>query len=245
MKQHLLKEIGLTKWESQTYIAVLELGSTTTGPLVKKSLIPQSKIYGVLDSLTEKGLVSYIIKGKIKYFQAVNPKRILQLFKEKENQMEKMLMQLEQKQTQDTQSVELFSGMKAIKMMFIGMVESIKEKEEWYGFSKGETVKNPEIEDFYEWWGTQKKIRNINDHLLISLKNKKNFEKSIEKDSLKIVKKITRYSSISFPGDVAIFKNQVVILNWQENPSAILITNANLAQEYKDFFLGLWKLAKH
>jgi len=77
------------------------------------------------------------------------------------------------------------------------------------------------------------------------IQKKVNFEKSIEKDSLKIVKKITRYSSISFPGDVAIFKNQVVILNWQENPSAILITNANLAQEYKDFFLGLWKLAKH
>ena len=34
--EELLREIGLSNWETRVYIALLELGSTTTGPLVKK-----------------------------------------------------------------------------------------------------------------------------------------------------------------------------------------------------------------
>jgi len=66
-------------------------------------------------------------------------------------------------------------------------------------------------------------------------------EKSISEDNLVGFKKIVRYSKGSFPGDVAIFRNQVVILNWEESPTATLITNSNLAEQYKDFFLDLWK----
>lgn len=236
----ILKDIGLSLWETKTYLALLELGSTTTGPLVKKSSVPQSKIYGVLEELIAKGLVSYIVKGKIKYFQASNPKRILEMFKDKEKQVEGLIKELETRQGEEKPSVELFEGIKAIRQMFMGMITEAKKGEFWYGFSTGETSLNKEIEDFYEWWGSQKRVAGLKDHLLISKENKAEFEKSIEKESLPFVRKITRYSGVSFPGDVAIFRNQVVILNWTLNPSATLITNSNLAKQYKDFFLGLW-----
>ena len=67
--KELLAEIGLTERESKVYLALLELGSTTTGPLVKKSEVPNSKVYEILESLQNKGLVSWITKGKTKYFQ--------------------------------------------------------------------------------------------------------------------------------------------------------------------------------
>lgn len=242
--RELLLDIGLSKWESQTYLALLELGSTTTGALIQKSEVPQSKIYGVLDSLIKKGLVSYIIKGKIKYFQASNPKRILDLFRDKEKRIEVLIEELKSKQSEKKQSSELFEGLKAIRGMFLGMINEIKKGEDWFGFSRGIDYSDETIE-FYNWWGMRKAISGLKDHLLISLQNKKEFERGIDKDSLKTMKKkLLRYSPISFPGDVAIFRDQVVILNWEDKPTAILITSKNLSRQYKDFFLGLWKIAK-
>jgi sugar-specific transcriptional regulator TrmB len=241
--RELLTEIGLTNWESQTYLALLEIGSTTTGPLVQKSEVPQSKIYGVLDSLIKNGLVNYVIKGKIKYFQASDSKRILDLFKEKEKKIEFLLNELKNKQSEEKHSVELFEGLKSIRMMLVSMIKNVK-KEEWYGFSTGKTSTNLKIEEFYEWWGAQKLLAGLKDHLLISLENRDIFLKSSSKEALQFIKKITKYTPISFPGDVAIFRNQVVILNWEETPTAILITSQNLSKQYKDFFLGLWKVAE-
>jgi sugar-specific transcriptional regulator TrmB len=243
MENELLKDIGLSAWESQSYMALLELGQTTTGPLVKKSEVPQSKIYGVLESLIKKGLVSYIVKGQIKYFQASSPKRILDLFKEKEKQVESLLKDLEQRQKQEKHSVELFEGTRAIKAMLMGIIENAKS-EDWYGFSTGKTSLSPEIEDFYEWWGAQKQIAGLKDHLLISSENKEEFLRSIEKESLPAIRKILKFSKVSFPGDTAIFRNQVIIFNWENISTATLISNKSLAEEYKDFFLGLWKFAK-
>lgn len=239
--EQLLKEIGLSNWETQAYLGLLELGQVTTGPLVKKCQVPQSKIYGVLENLISKGLVSYIIKGQIKYFQASSPKRILDLFKQKEKQVSQIIEEISKKQKQEKHSVELFEGLKAIKAMFLGMIEDGGKGEDWYGFSTGETSLDKEIEVFYEWWGSQKAIAGLKDHLLMSIKNKQAFEKALSKEDVKYIRKITRYSQVSFPGDVAIFRNQVVILNWNETPTATLITNKELAEQYKSFFLGLWK----
>ena len=54
VKTELLEEIGLTKSEIKVYLALLELGSSTTGPIVDKSKASSSKIYEILDKLMQK-----------------------------------------------------------------------------------------------------------------------------------------------------------------------------------------------
>lgn len=238
-----LQSIGLSKWEVQTYLALLELGETKTGELSKKAEVPQSKIYVVLDSLTRKGLVSHIIRGQTKYFQASDTKRILTLFKEKEAELKETLSKIQVKK-QEKQSVEIFEGFKAIRIMLSSLIEDAKKEEDFYGFSTGETSKNEEIEKFYEWWGERKIIAGLKDHLLISEKNKKEFEEAILKEDLPVVRKKTRYSLISFPGDVAIFRDNVIIFNYENKPTAILIISKTISREYRDFFLSVWNQTK-
>jgi len=73
MIQEALQELGLNRRESICYTALLELGSSKTGAIVKKTGIPSSKIYEILDKLINRGLVSYIKIGKIKHYQASDP----------------------------------------------------------------------------------------------------------------------------------------------------------------------------
>src|SRR3989344_2186615 len=82
-----LENIGLTKGEAKVYLALIELGSTTVGPLVKKANVAYSNIYEILNRLVDKGLVSYIVKSKTKYFQAASPKSFSDYFNKKEQEL--------------------------------------------------------------------------------------------------------------------------------------------------------------
>ncbi|MBU0667013.1 MAG: helix-turn-helix domain-containing protein [Nanoarchaeota archaeon] len=85
-----LQELGLNKRESICYSTLLELGSSKTGEICKKTKIPSSKIYEILNNLMQKGFVSYIIKGKIKHYQASNPQILLNIIEEKKKKSKKL-----------------------------------------------------------------------------------------------------------------------------------------------------------
>jgi len=87
MNLELLEEIGLTKGEIKVYLTLLKIGETTTGKIIETAQISSGKIYEILDKLIKKGLVSYIVKEKTKYFTASNPNRILDYLKEKEQDL--------------------------------------------------------------------------------------------------------------------------------------------------------------
>ena len=52
-----LKLIGFTEYTSRAYLALVKLGEATAPDIARESNIPQSKIYGVLDDLYDKGFV--------------------------------------------------------------------------------------------------------------------------------------------------------------------------------------------
>ena len=51
-------------------------------------LVSSSKIYEIMDKLIQKGLVSYIIKSGVKYFESAQPNRLLDYISEKEKKLE-------------------------------------------------------------------------------------------------------------------------------------------------------------
>ena len=83
----ILEKVGLTKGEIKVYLALIELGESSSGAIIIKAKVSRSKVYEVLEKLKEKGLVSEVIKENIKYFQAGNPKVILEYIKKKKEEL--------------------------------------------------------------------------------------------------------------------------------------------------------------
>lgn len=83
----ILEKIGLTKGESRVYLALLELGSSTTGHIVEKSRVSASKVYEILNRLAKKGIVSYIKKEKTRLYIAQDPKKLLDFLEEEEEKI--------------------------------------------------------------------------------------------------------------------------------------------------------------
>src|SRR3989338_10355313 len=95
-----LEELGLTHNEARTYTALLEIGETTTGAIVKKTGLHRVLIYDALERLIKKGLASFVIKENRKYFQATDPNRLLDFLKEKEEIAKSLLPELSLKREQ-------------------------------------------------------------------------------------------------------------------------------------------------
>jgi len=231
-----LQEIGLNRRESICYSALSELGSSKIGVICKKTGIPSSKIYEILNKLIQKGLVSYIIKGKIKHYQASDPKVLLSYIEEKRKKIKEILPQLLLKQKlSKKQSVEMFEGQKALFSLFIDLIKDAKSRELYLVFSINEENKNEQANIFFRNLTLRRKQKRLDVRLLKNIK----YYKKEKHTKLKI-----RYTKFSLPQGITIFRNYVIILSWIDSPVAIKIESVAFADQLKDFFLELWNIAK-
>ena len=83
MIEELSKYLDLSNTEAKVYLTLLKQGSVTTGTISKDTKFRTSTIYYVLEKLLSRGLVTFIYKSKIKYFQATPPEAYLDFLEEK------------------------------------------------------------------------------------------------------------------------------------------------------------------
>jgi HTH-type transcriptional regulator, sugar sensing transcriptional regulator len=236
MIQETLQELGLNKRESICYIALLELGSSKIGAIVKKTGIPSSKIYEILDKLIKRGLASYVKIGKIKHYQSSDPKTLLNYIDEKKKNIEEILPKLLLKQKLSTkQSVEMFEGQKALFSLFINLIKDAKANEQYFIFSINEENKNDAANLFFKNLAVRRKEKKLDVKLL---KNIKHYKKE------KHTKLKLKYTEFNLPQGITIFRDTVIILSWVESPIAIKIESETISNQLKEFFLGQWKIAK-
>ena len=158
-----LKEAGLTDGEVKVYLALLEVGSSTIGPILERSKVTKSIIYRILDRLIEKGLVSYIIKNKTKHFQAASPNKLLDYVEARKEEMDEnkkkiqeLLPELLLKQNLSKKSeATVYEGFKGIITAHDKRFERLKRGDEYFFF--GLPQKQPEY--FHAYWQKDHKKR--------------------------------------------------------------------------------------
>ena len=139
MDPTLLEDIGFTKGEIKVYLALLKLGESTTGLIIEHAKISSGKVYVILGKLIDKGLASFIIKEKTKYFTAASPNRIIdylhnkeQSLKEKEQKILQLLPSLLaiRNSTKKNYETNLFRGIKGIEAAIYESLEELTTNDE-------------------------------------------------------------------------------------------------------------------
>ncbi|MFA6098941.1 MAG: helix-turn-helix domain-containing protein [Patescibacteria group bacterium] len=92
-----LNSLGLTKSESQIYLAVIELGKTSISKIADKTKINRRNIYDAISTLIDKGLIFQIIGEKTGAYAGVDPDKLVELIQSKEIMLETVLPELEKK----------------------------------------------------------------------------------------------------------------------------------------------------
>ena len=247
--QPILKEIGLTESEIKVYLSLLELGSSTAGPIIDKSKISSSKIYEVLERLMQKGLISYIIKSKTKYFDAEPPKRIKQYLKEKQKQLEdqekalnKIIPELELKRklAQEKNEASVFKGLKAIKNFYLNILTELKSKEEYYVLGANYGDYCFVITSFFENYHKQRVKKGIKLKMLANKDAKATIVPSCKRNSqIKFLPKDLMTNMMTI-----FYKNKAFICFLTKEPTGFLIENQEVVEGFKTYFKTFWKVAK-
>lgn len=77
MKEDFLRKLGLSSYEIKVFLTLFQTGQTGAREISKVSSIPYGRIYDVLYSLEQKGLVT-VIKSEPKSFVAIEPTKAVE-----------------------------------------------------------------------------------------------------------------------------------------------------------------------
>lgn len=248
MIEKLLLKLGLNLQEIKTYLALLQNGKTRTGPLIKSTGIPSSKIYGILDSLVEKGIVGYVLDGKIKLYQVTSPQMLFHLLDKKESEFEETKKELEQElpnferlftKEKSDYSVEIFEGLHGVKHVYDLALSLQKPHECSYTIGYpllASTIFDRYFKKYHEKISANRlKTKVIYDYDTWFAKKRKP-RPHVEQRYLP--------RGIHTPGFIHIFADYVTIMVVTENQKkTILIKNAEVAQSYLQYFNIIWKIA--
>jgi len=243
--EKLLQEIGLTSGEARIYLALLDLGESTTGPIIKKAKISGSKAYEILDKLIEKGLASHIIKDKTKYFQAAPPNKILSFLDEKEKvltkqkqQIKDILPQLNKKQKPLDKSAQIYQGVEGLKSVYELILGLHEKGETYYVLGLGNELQNERVKLFLQKYHARRDAKGVFLKVISNFSNKELYEKFFGKN------KQVKYTDINFPTGVVIFKEHIVLLDFEKEPVVFLIKSPTIFNSYQKFFDNLWEISK-
>lgn len=242
-----LKQLGLTEGEANVYLALLKLNSSTVGSIVKESRVSYSKIYEVLGRLIEKGLASFILKEKTKYFQGVKPSRLLNIIKQKEEEIKKskeaikkILPDLEAvSDNRDNQSAEIFIGLKGLRTAYELLLKNYSKKDALSFFYVHDEKYIEIVNEFYEkefnyFKELGLKLKGIANS---NLKKSKSFSKPPKFVNLKFV-------DFPLPSTIDIYQDKILITTWRDKPFAYLITSKEISENLRNYFNQVWEMAK-
>jgi len=242
-----LREIGFTEGEIKVYLALIEFGESTIGPISKKAKVTAAKTYPILEKLKQKGLVTYVIKSGTKYFQVLNPNRILSFLDEKEKDLKEQRkeikelipkLEFQKKQEQYATVYESFNGIKTLYNEILEYL--VKKKENFIGFTLGEGYTKKEVNIFFKNYDRKRKVLGIKTKLIGPLEQKKFIDANYKKDNNIEV----RYVKKKVPTGIIIWGDNVATLLWYDVPTAFMIHSKQNADVYRKFFNELWKIAK-
>jgi sugar-specific transcriptional regulator TrmB len=254
-----LMELGLTNGEAKVYLSLLKLGSSKVGSIVKDCRVSYSKVYDVLERLILKGLVSYVLIGNIKHFNAVEPYRLqdyiqkkeekIKLQKDKASKIIPDLVSIINKRrrknkdsglksaTIERNHTEIFKGDQGLRTAYEILLSDSNKGEVlryFYPYSDYHNIASP----FYLRLYMFQKSKNLTERGIstMAFKKSRHYQEDVPKDvNLKFV-------NFPLPGTMDIFRDKILMIEW-ENKIGLLISSEEMSNHFKNYFDSIWILA--
>ncbi|MGB9748699.1 MAG: TrmB family transcriptional regulator [Candidatus Woesearchaeota archaeon] len=240
--ESVLEELGFSKNEIKVYISLLETGSATAGKIADKSKVHRTNVYEALNRLIEKGVVSYIIKNKIKYFEANDPISLMQVMKEREEKLNQIIpeLSLKKKFSEKRDVAHLMEGIQGVKAVTEDILRCVENNGFvlTFGCPKDISKRMKNFIDYYHKRRISKRITQIH------IYNENAKERIAYLNKLPYTKADYLPKEYNSPATTTIYDNKVSFWIWDEVPLVILIESKKMADAYRKYFWLLWSLTK-
>ena len=246
-KQDLLK-IGFTNNEAEVYLILLELKEAKAYDITKYVAISRSHVYDSLNNLLNKGVINYIIKNKKRLYRITDPRKLLNILEEKEEEIQKQkddlnkeIELLKEEDKISTSKVEVYEGVEGIKYILDdvirdGIDKKFKEILVMNSFSKEEFVKSVPEYIWNRFWNLREKYKIPSRQLFTK-------EKTITKHPY-VKTKVLPKEYFNNKVVHSIYGNKMIYFIFALKPLVIKIESEEVAELYKNQFELLWRIAK-
>jgi HTH-type transcriptional regulator, sugar sensing transcriptional regulator len=132
-----LRGMGFTNYEARVYLALLGEESLTVADIVRKSGVPQPKIYEATRVLTERGFAEKVLGG-VQAFRAVEPQTAFNNHRERtQRELDRQAVEMQQLQSAapkaprvspDTWGVRVVQGTANVRAARTELARNVKEE---------------------------------------------------------------------------------------------------------------------
>ncbi len=248
--ENILRNIGLTNSEIKVYLALIDLGISTKGPIVDKAEVASSKIYELLEKLIKKGLVSHSIKSGVRYFNAANPNRLMdylsekkQIIKEKERILKDIIPELELKQgtALTPETAQVFDGLKGLQTARERTLKIMKEGDEMWIIGIARTPYEGAMTPYFEDYHKRRYTKKIKCRYLYNEYARKPYGETSAKYPLSEVKYMPE--GLMTHAWIEIYADTVTIGINKGKSFSVVIQNQEVANSFKIYAQLLWGMA--
>ena len=232
--QEILKKLGLEHKEIEVYLVLLKMGSTTASQVSKETNIDRATTYRYLDSLAHKGLLGYVIKNNVKYYNPAPPEKILEDLKEKTREYEEILPKLQAltKLPKEETIVELYKGKEGITTI---LKDILTEGKDYYVFGAEEKFEEI-LPVFSQQFLKRAEKQGMSENLIIN--------KGTKLTKIRTGKYKTLTKNLLAPITTVVYGDKTALLIWSEPSYGILIKGKDVSKANKEYFKHLWEKAK-
>ncbi len=234
----ILRSLGLTDSETTIYLLSLELGPVPVQDIARKAGISRMTTYTAIESLTSRGLMSSVQKGKKTLYTAENPERLISFVQGKIGEVETTMREikasldeLKLRQRGEKPTVKLLEGMEGLRT-YLEDVVATKPDNTCEIYSADSVFKVFSPEDLQPLRSTLTKL-NVHGRALYTGKLPIPARKEVKSLA------ITRPHK-DFRGDIFVYGNKVALSTLHGKIITVIIESQEIADTVQALFDLAW-----
>lgn len=238
-KEEVLRDLGLADKEIRVYIALLGMGVSRVQEIAKEAKLLRTTVYEVLESLIDKGLVSYSIRSGVRHFETAEPAKLQHIVDERRRKVLEIMPELESiaAGVKEKPRVETYEGREGLKTFMRNVIK--KDIAEMHAFGAEGRFSDMFGYFFVSWDRDRVKNKVLLRIIYNERIRQKKLNEGIPLSSMRFLP--GRYK---FPSTTIVFGNNVGIVLWSAEPLVISIKSGEIAKSYENFFQLLWRIAR-
>lgn len=242
MQFPVLQEIGLTPNEAQIYEALLAVREAGAGGISVKAKIHRRNVYDALNRMVEKGVVFQVFGNHEVTYRPVDPGKLMELIKEKEERLSAIMPTLETMYRSERRAQEsyIYKGLEGFKnylrdILRVGKdVDFIGAKGGWF---------DPRLKPFTTGFLREADRLGIRYRHLFDYEVKKQLPdvmKAVKQPYKFLPKKYSTGSAIDVFGDHVVTFTGIGLAQLDDEITLFVVVSQGLADSYRTWLQFMW-----
>jgi predicted DNA-binding transcriptional regulator len=243
MLEQVLQSIGLSKNESEIYLALLKYGELGVAEIATRSGVNRRNAYDCIGRLLDKGLIFEILSSRDSRYRAVEPQKLTEILRDKQTSLESIMPRLNtlyRGTPIDKGSVMIYHGVEGWRNY---MRDIVQVGEPFYCIGGKGAWMDQRVMNFFPHFLEEAKRKGI--------RYKHLFDYEVAEKSHPILKKVgTHYKILprdySAPASVDFFGDRVYICSTlylggvDADALFTVIVNPAIAESFRTWFNFMW-----